>query len=538
MTTEILRPNSSVDYAGTVAITGAASWSAATNDDSDSSYVSLTNGFFEVGFGTFTLPAGARTKTVTPRWRAQYATSSVGLAVNVYTSNGSTLVVSDGARLTGSFVTRTGPAAAGALTQAELDDLTIRVLNVDPDAARIAELYLDVVYATVPTVSVAAPSGTVSLTTSPTVSWSHTAGDDGGSQTHYQVKVFTAAQVVVAGFNPSTATPLFDTGEVIGSGSSVAAGPLPVGVDLWAYVRTAQTINGTPHWSAWDSSAFDLDVGLPVLDTLTAVGEPAQARVRLEAVIEVGSDPYDYLQVERSVDAGSTWSPIRGGALALVSGASDDVVLFDYEAPNGVPVIYRARPATATLVGDWVQSSSTSWASNDVWLKDPENPLLNTTVRVKALPEPTFPIRQGVHEVLGARYPTIVSDVRGGQRGEFTVQTDNAAQAAAVEALLGSRVVLLQLPAGWEDPASLYFVPGDVRRARLTAKVAGAAARKRRFTVQYIQVARPVSAVAYFTPLVTWETLDGAGVTWGDLVGLGFSWADLLVEASELDLTP
>lgn len=500
MTTEILRPNSSVDWAGTIAVTGAGSWSAAMIDDSDSSYVSLANGFFEVGFGTFTLPAGARTKTVTTRCRSEYTTGSLGISVNLLTDNSSRTVSLGGGTVTSSWVTRTAPAVAGTFTQAEIDDFTIRVINGYVHAVRIAELYIDLVYATKPTCTMSAPTGTVHLTTSPTVSWAHTAGSDGGTQTRYQVKVFTDAQVVAGGFDPDTTIPLFDSGEVISASTSLGAGPLPVNVDMWAYVRTAQTINGTPHWSDWDSSSFDLDVGLPILDTLTATGQPTEARVLIEAVLEVGSDPYDYLEVERSVDGGDTWSPIRGGARALVTGDSEDVSLYDYEAPNGATVIYRARPATTTLVGDWLESSSTSWTSDEVWLKDLEDPTLNHTVQLRTMPEPTFPIRQGVHEVLGASYPTIVSDVRGGQRGEFTIQTDTASEATAVQALLGSRVLLLQLPADWDDPASLYFMPGEVRRNRLTPKVTAGASSMRRFAVQYIQVARPVSAAAFFTP--------------------------------------
>lgn len=97
-----------------------------------------------------------------------------------------------------------------------------------------------------PSISVTAPpaGGTVTTTARPTVTWTFTG--DGLSQSHFRVRVFTAAQYGAGGFNPQTSTATYDSGW---TASSSLSHTLPVnltnGTTYRAYVMAAQTLPGS-----------------------------------------------------------------------------------------------------------------------------------------------------------------------------------------------------------------------------------------------------------------------------------------------------
>ena len=112
-----------------------------------------------------------------------------------------------------------------------------------------------------PTVSVLTPSGAQGSGTL-TCTWSFTGGGNGAeSQTHYRVRVFSAAQVAVAGFNPQTSRNTFDTGVVASSSKKVTVSGLKDG-SYTVYVWAAQTLRVSKqvHWNVVNaSSTFTVD---------------------------------------------------------------------------------------------------------------------------------------------------------------------------------------------------------------------------------------------------------------------------------------
>src|SRR5262249_3574755 len=75
---------------------------------------------------------------------------------------------------------------------------------------RVSEVYLDITYQQLSSVTVTGPTGTIP-DTQPTVKWVY-ASPDSQPQEAYQVAVYTLAQTLAVGFTPFTSTPVDGTG--------------------------------------------------------------------------------------------------------------------------------------------------------------------------------------------------------------------------------------------------------------------------------------------------------------------------------------
>ncbi len=146
---------------------------------------------------------------------------------------------------------------------------------------RVYELSIELLYALQPACSMDGPIGTITDRSAVTLAWTHTPGTDGTVQGRYQMRVFTPAQYSVIGFNPGTApAAAWESGEVPSGAASVVTDPLPNGT-YRAYGRTAQTINGQPHWSPWDYVEFTINVDTPDVAGITATVDPVIGAARL-----------------------------------------------------------------------------------------------------------------------------------------------------------------------------------------------------------------------------------------------------------------
>jgi hypothetical protein len=115
------------------------------------------------------------------------------------------------------------------------------------------------------------------------------------------------------------------------------------------------------------------------------------------------------------------------------------LTVYDYESPNGFDTLYRARAvhdySGVYAASDWAQDN-TLWSSADWWLKHPNQPALNTSVRVRSFPSVTRTGRQGVTQALGASFPVIVSDTRSSKQGVVVLRSDTADDQDDLDALL------------------------------------------------------------------------------------------------------
>ena len=281
----------------------------------------------------------------------------------------------------------------------------------DDDGDDLSGVHRSSTTALAPTVAVTLrQTGTLTNTTQPTATWTHTLGAGGGPQAAYQLKVFTAAQYGAGGFDPATSTATFDTGVVPSSDPALLLPSLPTGVSYRVYVRTAQLVAGALHWTVgYAFSAFTINV-TAVAITLVATAVNSAGRVDLAAT-RTASPVWQTIEWQYSYDGGVTWLALRGyGNLTAPAGTTATAV--DYEAPNGVAAQYRVRGSFVTggftIAGAWATATAT-WSDTSpachVWLKDPQHLARNTYVEVAAMPVMLRDRTVGVFRPIGARYP-------------------------------------------------------------------------------------------------------------------------------------
>ena len=288
MATYVLRPNANWNNASAFTISGGAgSVHAALSDNSDSTYITRTSttvpASYEAEFGTQTLASTERVAFVNLRARATIGTTgSIELSLGVITDrNGRAVSYSVPFTKANTLALTTLDTALKLTTapngqawnQTLIDNLVVKFADnatVSGDRAGLYELFIDVVTTTQPTLTVTNPSGTITDTTFPSVTWTY-ADADGDSQNAYEIKVFDSATYSAGTFNPNTSTPAVQTGVVTSSndGQTLEA-DLADGTTYRAYVRVAQLLNGSNYFSEWAFSQFTIDVDAPATPLITA----------------------------------------------------------------------------------------------------------------------------------------------------------------------------------------------------------------------------------------------------------------------------
>lgn len=454
MATVTTRPDATVSSSGGT-VTGAASRHAATSDDSDSSYVDFTSGDeFVLGFAEPSIPSGAVLNQVTIRIRV----------AKTGASNGTVSLLLAGVGAWTLFVNWT-TATTVSLIAYDYDLYTydasdVQVLVTPGIPTRCYELFADFTYVAKPTLNVTAPTGTVTDTNTPTVTWTETLDSDGGAQTKYEVKVFSAAQYGAGGFDPSTSTATYNSGTLSGSSLSHAVTTALADATYRAYVRVGQTVKGSTHWSDWDYEGFVSDATYPDTPSITLTAQASDGRIKVDLDDAATGATTDMFEVQVSRDGGTTWEAMRlltdeGGYVAPVAGLA---TVYDYEAANGVATYYRARALHESsgvyAASAWVSANAT-WSSASWWIKHPNQPALNLAVVPYGLDAINRGARQGVFEVPGRSLPVVVSDsVRSGATGTVTFLLESDADRDALAALLDTCDTLLLQGRGadyWDD---------------------------------------------------------------------------------------
>lgn len=190
------------------------------------------------------------------------------------------------------------------------------------------------------TVTVTAPTGSVTNTSRPTVAWS-LSDPEGDPQQTYEVRVESGAY----GTTPGAGTAVWSTGEL----ASVAARSHTVGIDLTngttyrAFVR----VKTAGQYSAWAYSTFTLALTPPAAPTLAVSNDAANGRVALTVTAghAEASFPSSVATIERSDDGGTTWATVRGADAVALPGtpSATPQTVYDYEATPGVLTRYRAK---------------------------------------------------------------------------------------------------------------------------------------------------------------------------------------------------
>lgn len=474
MTVATLRPDSTTPADSDITVTGAATIYGALNDNSDSSYCTLEPADVSLvtHFGDLTLPGGAVIKSFAARVRIARVTGSKSIRCILYnTSTSPENVLADGS-VTVTWASPTtvtfATVSRGGLTDANADAMRMSLVNLfGSESVRVYEEYVDVTYVEQPTLTVDAPTGTLTDTNLPTITWTATFDSDGGLQTFYQVFVFDEATYTDGGFDVVDS---FLNGDAVAHTDGAIPGATAIGIGAdtsWtlnrtlpdgtyrAYVRVAQTVNGARHWSKpgsdWEYVEFEIDVDLPAVPTLVVVPVDAQARVEVSVSANSGDATTDYFEIEASRDGGATWAPIRVRETDgyPIANANPTHTVFDYEAANGTETQYRARAAHdysgVLAYSDW-DTDTAELDLETAWLKHPLKPALNMPVVLREAPAWTRAGRQGVLQALGSSTPLVVSDKRAPATGSVALRAESFDDQDALEALLDEHATLLLQP--------------------------------------------------------------------------------------------
>ncbi|MEP7114760.1 MAG: hypothetical protein ABI862_15945 [Ilumatobacteraceae bacterium] len=532
MPTVTLRPNGAYDDNGlNWNLVGAATAHAALSDNSDASYV-RPESRYPVDFGTFSLPTTALTSRARLRVRAQSMSGGIGTPdVQMLVAGIAVVGASVNTPTSAAITDLIGAYVPVSWAQTDIDSLqaSFDIGSGSLDLVRFVEAYIDVVYALQPSTAVSAPTGVVTNTTQPTVAWTHTPGTDGGPQSNYQVRVFSAAQYGIAGFNPATSPAIYDSGIVTSTATSAVVGPLPNSTTYRAYVRTAQSINGVAaHWADYAFTGFSIAATTPEVATVSATADDVNGRNRITVTRNSGTPYWATLDLQRSNDGGVTWVFVRGAADSIPPG--DVWIGYDYEAGNGEVVIYRGRAVYGVpglvVTGAWVTSGSVSWSVSGVdWLKDLRNPTNSMKVRLESLPATSRDRPRGVFSVIGRRDPVIISDVLHLMSGDMTLLTFTDTEADALDLLLDSNAVLLLQVRPESRFGSHYLSVGGVSVVAVVSQLPSQPAA--RWLMSFVEVAAPGDFTVDI-PGLTWQDIIATYPTWTALIASVPTWGDLV----------
>lgn len=167
-----------------------------------------------------------------------------------------------------------------AWSQTYLDNLIVKftdgatgsaVLPPSPtNRTTLYALYIDVETAPRPTVTVTAPTGTVTTTSFPSVTWTPVFSD-GSPQNAYEIKIYDSSAYGASGFSPDTSEATIETGIITSTNNGqTLEGDLANSTTYRAYVRVASLINGSNYFSAWAYSQFSLAIDSPATPTVSA----------------------------------------------------------------------------------------------------------------------------------------------------------------------------------------------------------------------------------------------------------------------------
>lgn len=172
--------------------------------------------------------------------------------------------------------------------------------------------------------------------------------------------------------------------------------------------------------------------------------------------------------------------------------AGEGGLAYDYEAPIGIEVSYRARDryvlaSGLTSVSDWVETTG-SWESALPWLKHPTDPDRSLRVKIHSYPGAKRAARQGVFQPLGEAEAVAVSDTPGPEAGTLVLRTDTDPERDELSALLAEQVpLLLQVPPQDHEP-DRWLAVGDTSRDRWADKAFVA---ENKIELAWTDVARP-----------------------------------------------
>lgn len=444
--------------------TGAPSTGSSANaylrlaDIDDSTYVIYENGELtsQIGFGapSPSIPAGAVVKSIAPLIRAGMASAGVGRLQSTLLSGDpvDTAVVASLVNSTtiqqfypSSFTGAYDPTAIQlSLKQTVAGDL------------KVTTALLITTWVAQPVVNITAPTGTITEETAPTVTWENTLDADGGAQFGVNIRIWTDAVYGGGGFDPETSSyvdgeDFFGVETTWQGDASLEDGDYVVGVKI------TQSVSGLDSFaeSDWDYQALTVDADRPAAPDFAVTADDAEARNVLILAANAGDATTDYFEVQRSDDGGVTFDWVRTSQETdgKIDNDGGEGGTLDYEAPNGISVIYRARSVheytNGVAASEWTEVTEDSWASTYVWIKHPTRPDLNfgNNSTLRSFPGHSRAARQSIKQPPNREDAVVLKAKRGPETGEITFRlSDDDSRDAIMELADAPCPLLLQFP--------------------------------------------------------------------------------------------
>lgn len=366
MTLQTLRPDSQVKLFGVTRVPNVSAelnLNDAPADDATYVHGTYHGAGLHLGLTGYTLAAGERVRYATPRARIFHNSADVGHREYVdfrfrdpdtgkTTTAASMNTVSNTAIESTKAAQPKGPGGL-AWSQALITRLQVDLawhVSAGGQFLRVSEVYVDLDINSQPVVSAVTASN---FTASTRPSWSYTWTDaDNDAQTRWRVKVFSAAQFGIAGFNPDSSPYTWDSGEAFGNADSgTITADLVNGVTYRFYAKAAQAwpgAEGPLWWSAWaNSSSFTVALSPPITPSLTVVGQPDVPGYR--ALLTVTA-PYNVLtEDDASMETtAGTW----------VNDTNATVIRSTTNPGNGVGALQMTATAGATMAARTANGTS------------------------------------------------------------------------------------------------------------------------------------------------------------------------------------
>jgi hypothetical protein len=325
-----------------------------------------------------------------------------------------------------------------------------------------------------PVTNVTAPSGAITTTNKPLVTWTYTDPEGIAAQMRYEVAIWKRPGASWTGFDPDTTT-LVPAFHVEAAGQDTSAQDTAIldnGGVYRAYVRTAHAVKDQPPYiyGAWNFEDFNINLTPPPAPTLTETFDYDHA-VSLIVTPDPpasGQPSVELMEVQRSLDGGVTWAPFRYGTLALSNAfpwnAGAIFALTDPEVPFGVTLQYRAFEIDTTA-GTPVYSApsniiTTVKRPQSIWIKDPAD----STNSQKFMSEASWLDRNkfvasSSYAPLGREMPVVVRGLTAGSSTQLHLLVEGASLKEQLDVLLGVTHALYVQTPKWCGYAS---VSGDV----------------------------------------------------------------------------
>jgi hypothetical protein len=250
------------------------------------------------------------------------------------------------------------------------------------------------------------------------------------------------------------------------------------------------------------------------------------------------SSSEDYNGVDVSVNISFTTDALHEVSIIRFSNYGDPNTYQTVFAPNTLVAgayTYTDRTANlGTTYGYFIDLDNSIAAYDDIILSgfptddgvcypclisDPSSELLIQAATLQVYRPFSYAPKQSVNEIIGAKYPIVLSSYRGASTGTIEVMTHTFEQAQKMREILFSGKTLIfrvEDAVRFEAPSAAIAV-GSVNEQQVITTDPTRAERK--WTLEFVQIAIPSIEDITTNVLPNWQSVINCYATWGALLG-------------------